>query len=150
MRTPTPESELYDWHRRALAGESPPVWEGEPMCGWFVRSFSDRGVLYPAMIFCEREICEETGELLSDERLRCIVARPGDGWPSVAGHEADAFDEWLYLAKRPVSKEEYTALMTQVLFSHKYTGPSRAFVRWLDPKEIAGDFFRYQGVQHGT
>ncbi len=146
MRTPTPESELYDWHRRALAGEKPPVWEAEPQCGWFVRSFSDRGTLFPAMIFVEREICEETGELLSDEKLRCITAQPGDGWPSIAGHDVDPYETWIDLAKRPISKEEYHCLMHQVLFSEKYIGPIRAFVRWFDEREIAGDFFRYQGV----
>ena len=142
-RTPTPEAVLYDWHARAMRGEKMPVWEGEPQCGWFCRSFSDRGILYPAMICMERDICEETGELLSDERLRCIVARPGDGWPTVAGHDADPHDEWLYLAKRPISKEEYHVLMQQVLFSDRYIGPSRAFVRWFDAREVAGDFFRY-------
>lgn len=145
-RFPTPEPALYEWHSAAMRGEKVPIWEGEPRCGWFVRSFADRGVLYPGMIFVEREICEETGELLSDEKLRCVVAQPGDGWPSIAGHECDAYEEWLYLAKRPISKEEYTALMTQVLFSEKYVGPSRAYVRWLDPKEVAGDFLRYQGA----
>lgn len=131
-----------------MAGEKVPVWEGEPRCGWFVRSYSDRGILYPAVILMEREICEETGELLSDERLRCIVAKPGDGWPSIAGHEVDVWDEWLYLAKRPISKEEYHILAQQVLFSERYVGPTRAFVRWFDEREIAGDFFRYsqQGV----
>lgn len=145
-RLPTPKDAIYDWHRRAMAGEKPPVWEGHPMCGWFVRSYTDRGVLYPAMICMEQDIDEETGELLGDERLRCVVARPGDGWPSIAGHEADAYEEWTYLAKRPISREEYHVLMQQVLFSTKYIGPSRPFARWFDEREIAGDFFRYQGV----
>jgi len=100
------------------------------------------------MIYMDQNVCEETGELLSDERLRCVVARPGDGWPSVAGHEADPYEEWVYLAKRPIAKDEYLALMAQVLFSHKYVGPSRPFVRWFDEKEQAGDFFRYQGGFH--
>lgn len=149
-RAPTPEAVLYDWHSRAMRGEKQPVHESEPHCGWFVRSFSDRGLLYPAMIYMDQNICEETGELLSDERLRCLVARPGDAWPSVAGHEVDPYEEWAYLAKRPIAREEYHILMQQVLFSDKYVGPIRAFVRWFDEREIACDFFRYQGVLNGT
>ncbi len=145
-RLPTPKDAIYEWHRKAMAGEKPPVWEGHPQCGWFVRSFSDRGTLYPAMICMEQIVCDETGDLLSDERLRCVVARPGDGWPSIAGHDVDPYEEWTYLAKRPISQEEYHILMRQVLFSDRYIGPVRAFVRWLDEREIAGDFFRYQGA----
>lgn len=145
-RMPTPDSVLYAWHEKAMRGEKQPVHESEPQPGWYVRSYSYRGLLYPAMIFMGRQIDDETGELLSDETLRCVVARPSDAWPSIAGHEADPLEEWTYLARMPISKSEYTALMTQILFSHKYIGPSRPFVRWFDEKEIAGDFFRYQGV----
>lgn len=145
-RTPTPDAVLYNWHTRALRGEKLPVHESEPHCGWFVRSYSYRGLLYPCMIFMQREIDEETGELLSDEVLRCTVTRPGDGWPSITGHEADPLEEWTYLARMPISKSEYHALMTQILFSHKYTGPSRPFVRWHDEREQAADFLRYQGA----
>jgi len=149
-RKPTPDEELYRWHSSMMRGDKQPVWEGHPQCGWFCRGYSYRGVLYPATIFMERDICPETGELVSDERLRCVVARPGDGWPSIAGHDVDPYDEWLELARRPIPKEEYHLLMQQVLFAEKYTGPARPFVRWFDEREIAGDFFRYQGAQHGT
>lgn len=149
-RLPTPKDAVYRWHAAAMRGEKPPVHESEPQCGWFVRSFSDRGLLYPAMICMDQEIDEETGELLSDERLRCVVARPGDGWPTIAGHEVDPYEEWVYLAKRPIAREEYHILMQQVLFSDKYVGPIRAFVRWFDEREIARDFFRYQGVLDET
>lgn len=145
-RLPTPEAVLYDWHSRAMRGEKQPVHESEPHCGWFVRSYSYRGLLYPAMIFMEQPIDEDTGELCGDERLRCVVARPSDSWPTVAGHEADPLEEWTYLARMPISKSEYTALMTQILFSHKYIGPSRPFVRWFDEREQAADFLRYQGA----
>lgn len=145
-RYPTPDPVLYEWHSAAMRGENPPVHEIEVHCGWFVRAYSYRGLLYPAQIFMSREIDEETGLLLSDETLRCILAKPGDGWPTIAGHEADAEEEWPYLAKKPISKSEYEALMAQVLFSHKYTGPSRPFVRWFDEREVAADFLRYQGA----
>lgn len=146
MRTPTPESELYAWHSAAMRGEKPPVYESEPRCGWYVRSYSYRGLLYPGIIFMEQNVCDETGELLSDERLRCLVARPGDGWPTIAGHEADPIEEWTYLARMPISKSEYAILMQQVLFSNKYVGPSRPFVRWMDEREQAADFLRYEGA----
>lgn len=142
MRKPTPDSELFDWHRRALAGENPPVWDSHPMCGWYVRNYSYLGTYYPATIYMEREVCEETGELLSDEIVRCTVYRPGDDGVT-AGHNVDPNEEWSYLAKRPITKAEYHILMQQILFSERYLGPSRPFVRWLDQKEIASDFARY-------
>jgi hypothetical protein len=144
-RKPTPEAELYRWHSAALRGEKQPVFESDPMCGWYVRSYSYRGLLYPGMIFMHQPIDEETGDLCGDEELRCVVVRPGDDWSSIAGHEADPLEEWTYLARMPISKSEYTALMTQILFSHKYIGPSRPFVRWFDEREQAADFLRYQG-----
>lgn len=144
-RMPTPEAELYRWHSAMMRGEPQPVWEGHPQCGWYVRSYSYRGLLYPGMIFMDQPIDEETGDLIGDETLRCVVARPEEGWPSIAGHEVDPYDEWLNLARMPISKSEYHALQTLILFAPKYIGPSRPFVRWFDEREIAGDFLRYQG-----
>lgn len=149
-RLPTSQEALYDWHRRAMLGEALLVHDSDPHCGWFVRSYDYRGPLYPAMIWMVQEIDPETGELLSDERMRCTVARPGDGWPSIAGHDSDPEYEWASLAKRPISKNEYHILMQQVLFSNKYIGPLRPFVRWFDEREIAADFLRYEGAMNNA
>lgn len=146
LRQPTPDDVLYDWHARAMRGENPPVHEVEPHCGWFVRSYSYMGAFYPGLIFMHQPIDEQTGELVGDEVLRCVVARPGDGWPAVAGHEADPFEEWPHLAKRPISKEEYHALIALLMFSDRYVGPTRPFVRWMDEREQAADMLRYSMV----
>lgn len=142
-RMPTPESDLYRWHSAMMRGEAQPVWEGEPQAGWFVRSYSYRGLLYPAMIFWDQPVDDE-GELIGDETLRCIVVRPEEPWATFAGTEVDPIGEWLQLAKRPIPKEEYTDLMLWLMLNpNTYQGPSRPLVRWYDERERAADMLRY-------
>jgi hypothetical protein len=96
-RMPTPEAELYDWHRRALAGEKPPVWESEPKCGWYLARLEARGDLVPGSVWMDQPTDPETGELCGDEVLRC----------EIGGECRNPIDAWTWLAKRPVSYQEY-------------------------------------------
>jgi len=97
MRQPTSDAETYGWWWAALAGQKPGVHEDEPRCGLFKRRIQARGPFVPARIYLEREIDEETGELLSDEVMRC----------EVNGQQRDPLTEWLWLAKHPISIEEH-------------------------------------------
>jgi len=97
VREPTPDSVVFAWWWASLAGERPGVHEDEPQCGLFKRRIQARGPFVPARIYLDREVDEETGELLSDEVLRC----------EVNGTPRDPHQEWLWLAKYPVSVEEH-------------------------------------------
>ncbi len=86
--------DAYDWHKRALAGEKPPI-HTTPECGWFLYKSAEGMV--PASIYWQGESDPDTGEILADEELRC----------EIGGIAADAESMWLFLAKRPIPKEEY-------------------------------------------
>jgi|TARA_Y100000310_G_scaffold90877_1_gene88168 hypothetical protein len=56
----------------------------------------------PALIWTEPgEMSPETGELMSDDTLRCIIN----------GHEVDPYEKWVWLAKQPISMDEYWQLV---------------------------------------
>lgn len=101
MRRPT--SDQYEWHTKALAGENPPIThEAQP--GWFLKKEAP-GVMTPCKIWLEQPVDEETGELLGDELLVC----------ECGGVPCDAQEAWLWLAKRPISKDEYLARMASLI-----------------------------------
>lgn len=133
VRVPTPDVELYRWHTEALAGMKPATTE-EPRCGWFVRRMESKAPLLPASIYMAREIDAETGELLSDEILRC----------EVGGINRDPEDEWLWLASRPISEAEYLRLMAELFSADEYRGPQRTRARWI---EDAGKEERHEQVR---
>jgi hypothetical protein len=103
MREPTPPDQKWAWWEEAVDGLNPPVREDEPQPGFYaVRRFRYgewvKGPFVPARIWIEPgEIDPETGELLSDERLCAEI----DGKP------ADPWRNWTWLARRPVSLDEW-------------------------------------------
>lgn len=101
MRTPSPDPYASTWHSRAICGFSVPVHEDNIEAGFYkVRTAPFARTWYPAAIWWEGET-DELGELVSDEVLRCHIA----------GLEYDPYEQWLRLAKYPISREEYEALM---------------------------------------
>lgn len=101
MRRPT--ADQYAWHRSALAGEKPAV-TFEPQPGWFLRK-DESGFMTPCSIWLEQPIDETTDELLGDEELCC----------ECGGVSCDPTEAWSWLAKRPVSKDEYLARMAALI-----------------------------------
>ena len=101
MRRPTEDA--YDWHHRAIAGENPPV-TYEPQPGWYLRK-DEGGKMTPCSISLEQPIDEATGELLGDEVLTC----------ECGGEDCDAEASWIYLAKRPITKEEYDRRLAEIV-----------------------------------
>lgn len=102
-----PTTTAYEWHRKAMAGENPAV-TYEPQCGFYLkrdpppldpvtREPVGKGPFVPCSIWLEQPVDDETGELLGDEVLLC----------ECGGVETDAAEAWSWLAKRPISKEEY-------------------------------------------
>jgi hypothetical protein len=99
MRTPSSSFALLLWHRAAITGQRPVI-TSEPQCGWFKRRMAKKCCWVPAVIFVHREICGETGELLSDERLLC----------DLDGSRADVDEQWLHLAKNPIEQSAHAYL----------------------------------------
>lgn len=108
MRRPTEDA--MDWHRRTMAGENPPVTH-EPQPGWFLRREEKGGPFIPCSIWLDQPVDPETGELLGDEVLLC----------ECGGSETDAQEAWTWLAKRPISKEEYDERMVALISGKEIT-----------------------------
>ena len=102
MRQPSGDS-AYDWWRTALREgvAAAGVHEDEPHPGLYKRRVAPRGPFVPARIFWVGEVAPETGELLSDERLAC----------EIHGSPADPYEQWLWLAKHPITTDEYDDLI---------------------------------------
>lgn len=98
IRRPSTKARLYAWHRAAIAGDRPPTHDGLPECGWFRTRLITGGPWVPVHIWCEQEIDPETGDLLTDERLRC----------DVDGMRRDPAKIWTYL--EPISRADFEAL----------------------------------------
>lgn len=82
-----------------MAGKKPPV-HSTPEVGWFLRYIGMAGnerQYLPASVYWQRQIDEETGEILGDDILRC----------DVGGVLVDPEEAWLSIAKRPISEQEY-------------------------------------------
>ena len=103
MRTATPRDVAYRWHTDALKGvygdgEAPHP--DEPQPGWYKRTLVRGGVFVPARVWIDADIDIGTGELLSPETLLC----------EVDGMRRDAYDEWSWLCRHPISEAEFTYL----------------------------------------
>lgn len=99
IRQPSTTSQLYGWHRAALAGENPPIHDGLPECGWYKRKMVKGGPWVPARIFITRDIDPETGELTDDERM--LIEIDGETYRTPE-------KQWTYLI--PISRADYEAL----------------------------------------
>lgn len=86
------------WHWHALNGGAAIHDDTPPQPGWYKRRLVPRGPFVPARIWIERD--ESDGEIVSDDKYGCEV---GD-------EPRDAFEEWLYLCKNPITQEEWSLL----------------------------------------
>lgn len=96
-----------EWHRKKMAGEAAAT-TTTPECGWFLRPVGKVGKetkYLPASIYWEPRVNDD-GERVNDDILRC----------EVGGAQVDPEEEWLFIAKRPISKDEYD-MRTVALFT---------------------------------
>ena len=99
MRVPSPASQLYAWHRAALAGDNPPIHDGLAECGFYKTKIVRGGPWAAVEIKVERDIDFETGELTAPERLVAICD----------GERRNPANLWTYLT--PISRDEHRALI---------------------------------------
>ncbi len=107
MRTPTTAAQALEWYwqamnDKALHLEISAEFE-TPQCGWFQTRVASGGPFVPARIFIEQEVCPETGDLLSDEVMRC----------EVAGQLRDPYEQWHYLFREPIDEARYRYLVAR-------------------------------------
>lgn len=129
-RAPTTKFQALDWHRRALAGDAPPVTH-EPHCGFFRRRLVRGGPWVPACIWLDQNVGED-GELMAPETFLCVV---GDA-------TEDAEEQWTYLCANPISESEYRFLMADRLWAITYARdePSANPGKAIDFNKIALPF----------
>lgn len=90
------------WWWAAVYGDGMPIHESTPpQPGFYKRRLVPRGPFYPAHIWIVRDVDDETDELMADEVFGC----------EVNGQPADAWEEWMYLCKHPITREEYETMM---------------------------------------
>lgn len=85
--------------RRRDRGQNPERTESDVHCGWYRLKMRKGAPWVPARIYLWRDICKETGELLTDEQYRL----------DINGIEQDPLEFWTYL--NPISHAEYNALI---------------------------------------
>ncbi len=105
IRQPSTREALLAWHTAELNGERPPRHDGDPQCGWYKMRMVKHGPWVPAMIWCDRDIDDETGELTRDEVFR----------GAVNGLKKDPVKIWTYL--RAISREDYDKLVEYRLYN---------------------------------
>lgn len=103
MRKPTDPYIDQEWWREALAGNKPPLYDGEPHPGWYKYRKYKGGPWIPVYVWRHADVDEETGELLSDEILYAIE----DG-----RRYTDPRDMWLWYAVNPISVDDYLNLVS--------------------------------------
>lgn len=93
----------FNWWRLALAGQKPPIHEGEPQAGFYRRKLVKGGPWVACAIRRERDV------------LICIVA----------GKQVAPDDQWTWLAASPISQEDYLHMVALAEHASRYT-PSSA------------------------
>ena len=101
MRRPTSPEQAYRWHSLAVIGQRPPIHDGHPECGWYMRTLKKDGDPVPATIYLEQPIDPQTGELTGPEVMIC----------EVNGQRRNPVDEWTWLARRPISEQQYLDML---------------------------------------
>ena len=115
MRRPTTNAEALRWHNQALndlALHLPVTLDDTftPQCGWFLTKMSRGGPLVPARIWLEQEVDPDSGELLSDEILKC----------EINGYARDPEEQFIYFFDSPIEKSAYDYLMARKDFAEEH------------------------------
>lgn len=81
-----------------------PIHEDNPLPGFYQTRAVRNGPWLPAIIWTEPgDVDPETGELMSDDVLCCMIN----------GRRVDPYERWTWLAGHPISADQYFALLGQ-------------------------------------
>ena len=107
-RQPTTSAQALRWHNQALSDMAMhldiQVDYDDPQVGWFITRMTRGGPMVAARIWLEQEVCADTGELLSDEVLKC----------EINGQEFDPIDGWQRVAAEPIDRSLFNFLTATV------------------------------------
>lgn len=103
LRKPTPIAPLYDYWRSKLAGETVLTYEDQPQPGFYKRRKVRNGPWVPVAIWLHQNIDAETGELLEDEQLVCLVN----------GDQSDSVLNWTYCCDHPITEKKYKEMIDE-------------------------------------
>ena len=114
MREPTTAAQALRWHNKALIDKAlhlPIEVDFEaPHCGWFVTRACRGGPWVPARLWIEQEVCPDTGELLSDEVMRC----------EINGKLRDPYEAWIWLCSEPIDQARHAYLVARKDFAETW------------------------------
>ena len=87
-------SDPFEWWRKSLAGGKPPIHEDDPQCGYF--KIRDRRGLNKDLAPIKRPF------------IAAAIWKDGDAFKAeIAGTEVSIESAWPYVAKYPISYEDY-------------------------------------------
>ena len=113
-RQPTTSAQALRWHNQALSDMAMhldiQVDYDDPQVGWFVTRMTRGGPMVPARIWLEQEVCPDTGELLSDEVLKC----------EINGQPRDAYEVWHWICGEPIEESAFNYLIARGEFAREW------------------------------
>ena len=114
MREPSTNATALSWYFRALNDKSLhldlEINYNQPECGWFETRLKSGGPFVPARIWLQQEVCEVTGELLSDEVLLC----------EINGQSFDPVDGWERIAANPITQAKFNFMVANAEYAKEY------------------------------
>ena len=114
MREPSTNAIALAWYWRALNDKAlhlqPEIDYSEPCCGWFETRLKSGGPFVAARIWLEQEVCEVTGELLSDEVLLC----------EINGQSFDPVDGWERVSSHPITQAKFNYMVANADYAAEY------------------------------
>ncbi len=99
------------------------IFEDSPEVGYYWRRYHRNGPKLPAMIWDASPRDEDTGELIGDEKLCCIID----------GRAVDIKKNWTWIAGNPISKKDYDALVRARLRSPEILAHKPVDLTKMDP-----------------
>ena len=91
-----------------MAGNNPPMHDGDPQCGWYRSRLIKGGPPVPVAIWMHQPV-DDDGELTDQEALKCTVL----------GKERDPFELWTWVCGDPISKNEYHFILDSIHWAKK-------------------------------
>lgn len=86
------------WWLQAVYGDFPGLQEETPpQPGYYATRLVPRGPLVPARIWIERDLDDETGELMADEEIHCVINGQAVKW----------FEHWPGLTRHVITEEKW-------------------------------------------